>query len=238
MINDKLFIIASSQPFEPRSKSHIQVLARAICLQNSVLYINPPPSRQELLYKGRNTPQHTSMLRPGEKNMWVLDPPLIMPSFEGDQESDSFARSNLMWARRLAVYIRWALKIINFREFYLICDNNPLYSMQLRRLLHPQTAIYHRLTNIAHGESATAIMDRVARFDGMLAGECDIVVTYSEPMTLRMLRYNLNTFNLDSPGEEHYTPGQQRADRLYAAIALGGSFDMRGELPARDIPVS
>lgn len=202
MIAKRTFVIAASASWGSLPRTGAQALAREIAGQNGVLYVNPPTDMASLLaarstfdleHKSRVLRGSEPAIRRITRNLWVLEPPVLISSGSKVYSTVVFDLLNRRNSHRYAEVIRWAMQTIGMDDPYLILDNDVTRCFYLREFLHPALTVYYRA---GYRAEPGDIGIHTARLEPELVRKADLVITASEPLAEQARPYNLNTFNI------------------------------------------
>lgn len=235
MIYDKSFVITAFTPWGAFPSGSAERLAAELSRTNRVLYVNPPASLAALLRGGDSADacRKNRVLRGSEPairragaNLWILEPPIVVPRGARIYSDTVFDLLNRYNNRRYADVIGWAMKHTGIDDFYLLIDNDTLRSFYLPELLAPDLAIYYRSRNLA---AIPYWSYHAGRLEPRLVSACDMVAASSESLAEDVRGYNFNTFNIDQgvdlrgydAGAYHHTP-QDMLDIPHPIAGLAG----------------
>lgn len=238
MIRDRFFIVAAQRPWDAASPGRGQLMASGISRANRVLYVNPPLDPEALMAGGRGEEYAIERVNP---NLWVLEAPIILPQLEHIRSVPVFDMMNRNNNRLYADAVKWALAHLGEREYYLLCDNDPVRCFYLPQMLHPALTVYYRHDGHAAHQ---AVNMHTPRLEAELARRSDLVVAATESHAALLLRHNPDTYFIGqgAPGgpADDWRSWSVPVDRLYALMALVGASaaGVDEELPLTDMVYS
>lgn len=140
------------QPWDIEIGSNFKNMAMEISLSNKVMYVNRPLDRKSY-YKNRNDKkvkarlesirQNKNRLTEVGKNLWVLNPPIILESINLLPEGFLYNFLNRRNNRKIALEILSSAKQLDFEEIILIVDNDFFNGLYLKEFIKPNVFIYY-----------------------------------------------------------------------------------------------
>ncbi len=187
------------QPWDIEIGSNFKNMAMEISHTNKVLYVNRPLDRINYL-KNRNDKkvqarlesirQNKSRLTEVKKNLWVLNPRIILESINLLPQGFLYNYLNKRNSRKIALEILSSIRELNFTETILIVDNDFFNGLYLKEFLKPNVFIYYVRDYLLsqdyfkkHGEKAEPLIMRKA----------DAVVANSAYLNEYANKYNHST---------------------------------------------
>ena len=162
------------QPWDIEIGSNFKNIAIEISRTNKVLYVNRPLDRINY-YKNRSDKkvkariesikQNKNRLTEVEKNLWVLNPRIILESINLLPPGFLYNYLNKRNNKKIAFEILSSAKQLNFKEIILIVDNDFFNGLYLKEYIKPNVFIYYVRDYLLsqnyfkkHGEKAEPII--------------------------------------------------------------------------------
>ena len=140
------------QPWDIEIGSNFKNMAMEISRTNKVLYVNRPLDRISY-YKKRNDKkvkarlesikQKKNRLTEIEKNLWVLNPAIILDSINLLPAGFLYNYLNKRNSRKIALEILSSAKQLKFEKIILIVDNDFFNGLYLKEFIKPNIFIYY-----------------------------------------------------------------------------------------------
>ena len=151
-MENRCFIMFGLQPWDIEIGSNFKNMAMEMCRTNKVLYVNRPLDRINYL-KNRNDKkvkarlesirQNKNRLTEVEKNLWVLNPGIILESINLLPKGFLYNYLNKRNSRKIASEILASARQLNFTEIILIVDNDFFNGLYLKEFIKPKVFIYY-----------------------------------------------------------------------------------------------
>ncbi|WP_300699443.1 glycosyltransferase [Bacteroides sp.] len=198
------FIITSLQTWDIEIGSTIKNTALEISKKHRVLYVNTPMDYSNYLRGNRKSPSYlrrmevikrnTSPLRRINENLWVVDCPFILPSFN-ILPAGLFNLFNKRNNRRIGQWIVKQAASLGFRDYIHLIDTDIYRSRYLKEFIRPAISIYYRRDYII-GEAYWR--KHGTRLEPELAASADIVLANSTRFAAELEVYNSNTYPIET----------------------------------------
>ncbi len=199
MTNIQNIVIFGLQPWDISIGSNCKNIALEMSKKHRVLYVNRPLDRVTQFRKNKSQEAKNRIavlkgkqpaLQKVNKNLWVLNPPIVLESIQWINSYSIFNFLNSQNNKRLARCILKYAKDIGFEDFILFNDSAMFQGGHLKDYLRPKKMIYYiRDYLIAqpyfskHGPKAEA----------QLASSADVVVTNSSYLANYARNFNSNS---------------------------------------------
>ncbi len=151
-MEDRCVIMFGLQPWDIEIGSNFKNMAMEISGANKVLYINRPLDRVNY-YKNRkdkkvkarleSIKQNKNRLTEIKKNLWVLNPRIILESINLLPKGALYNYLNKRNSRKIGFEILHAAKELGFEDTVLIVDNDFLNGLYLKEFINPVLFIYY-----------------------------------------------------------------------------------------------
>ncbi len=198
-MENRCVIMFGLQPWDIEIGSNFKNMATEISRCNKVLYVNRPLDRISY-YKNRNDKkvrarlesikQNKNTLTKIEKNLWVLNPRIILESINFLPEGSLYHYFNKRNNRKIASEILSSAKQLNFKEIVLLVDNDFFNGLYLKEFIKPNIFIYYVRDYLLsqnyfkkHGEKA----------EPLIMQKADAVVANSAYLNEYANKYNNST---------------------------------------------
>lgn len=140
------------QPWDIEIGSNFKNMAIEISRSNKVLYVNRPLDRITY-FKNRNDKkvkarlesisQNKNRLTEIEKNLWILNPRIILESINLLPQGFLYNYLNKRNNRKIALEILSCTRQLDFKEIVLIVDNDFFNGLYLKEFIKPNVFIYY-----------------------------------------------------------------------------------------------
>ncbi len=151
-MKNKCFIMFGLQSWDIEIGSNFKNIARIISSHNRVLYVNRPLDsiRRMRHYKNKEVQKRlesirgaTSAIEEVEKNIWVLNPRVVLLSINNLPPGKVYNFLNKNNNSKLAGDILYFSDQLNFEDPVLIIDNDFFNGLYLKEFLKPSVFIYY-----------------------------------------------------------------------------------------------
>jgi len=201
-LNNRDIVLFSLKPWDIEIGSSSRQYARAFAARgNRVLFINRALDRLSTVrFRNDSKVQKrlASLHDPGksleeaEKNIWVLDPPVILESINRIPFPLLFDRLNKMNNRRLAREINRAASGLGFRNPLLYIENDFIRAFYLNEMIdHLSTCIYYIRDYLP---SQDYFRLHGSRLEPKMIGKADLVAANSVFLANYARQYNPNSY--------------------------------------------
>ena len=151
-MENRCIVMFGLQPWDIEIGSNFKNMALEICRTNKVLYVNRPLDRVNY-YKNRHDKKvqarlesikhKKNRLTEIEKNLWVLNPAIILESINLLPKGVVYTYLNKRNSKKIAGEILSATKELNFHKLVLLIDNDFFNGLYLKEFLKPNVFVYY-----------------------------------------------------------------------------------------------
>ena len=196
------FIITGLQSWDIPIGSNAIDIAKAIAVDNRVLYVNSPLDQVTILRK-KSAPElkhrfdvlakRKSPLRKISNSLWVLDFPFSIWSVNQLPDGFIFDFFNKLNNKKIFNYILKIAAELNFKDCVHFIDNDIYRSFYAKEYLHPAVSIYYRRDNL---QPFAFWKKHVGRLEPLLIKKSDLVVCNSPQLAEYAQSYNDHSFDI------------------------------------------
>ncbi|MEO5966726.1 MAG: glycosyltransferase [Ferruginibacter sp.] len=200
LIKNRDIIMLGIQPWDLDIGHNFKNMAKVICKNNRVLYVNRPldritkwkePSDIKTQNRLKSIKHGIQVLEEVENNLWIFNPQTILSSINWMPHNSIYKHFNKRNNKKLAGEINKAAKKLNFKNSILFIDNDFFNGLYLQDFLDVKATIYYLRDYLLaqpyfykHGKFA----------EPELIEKVDLVVTNSLYLNNYAKKYNLNSY--------------------------------------------
>ncbi|MDQ6844901.1 MAG: glycosyltransferase [Bacteroidota bacterium] len=199
IMENRNVIMFGLQPWDIEIGSNFKNMAKEISRNNKVLYVNRPLDRISYYKKRKDKKVQTRLqsirenknrLEEVEKNIWVLNPGIILESINLLPQGFVYNYLNKKNNKKIASEILSSAEKLGFEKMVMIIDNDFFNALYLKELVRPDVFIYYVRDYLLsqkyfkkHGEKAEPLIMKKA----------DAVVANSSYLNDYANKYNTST---------------------------------------------